>query len=452
MRLKISHTQEQELARQGIETQYQRIRDALKSVGLAQNDKDVVVKIGPELEITFVGGKDAFMRRIAHFVAGDGFDLEFRDDSHMPEKARVGHVNRVMIGEASPGSNIKRIRLVNEVNMTSQLGSRPRVVIGKHGYPEMSMEFEAFKPTELVSPPRSPLGAAEWFQQINQRITDSAPKMELKRIMIHSHPHDETVANGIHLNMSVKVGDKNLFDLDAFDGKKRTGTVENPKRLSELALCVGHASNKFLREGGLFLLAPAQSCYKRYDPNVFVGPSFIGVTTRKALGAFGSAMFRGGGRIAARLEDSEENKAKSGGGDLRFELRVVAPEAAGHPKKRTHPSQRAFPYRMVEAAMMILADGVEEYALREVGRASGKKIPKLTERGLFKAHLLEDDKLNPEFLLPWRKRDAVTAFRHNERLTAYYGDRVETIVAEASRLDEIARQESSPFSKGSRGR
>jgi hypothetical protein len=305
------------------------------------------------------------------------------------------------------------------------------------------MSANAISQKEVVSPPRSPLGVARWFGVIHQRIIDSAEEFDLKRVYFRAKPHDEVPASGIHLNGVIWANNQNLFDEDVLnallDGdhefkakKHQWGDPE--KNLSDLALCVGRACNEFLQHS-LFLFSRTNEDFTRYDTSSIVGPSFIGFTKRKEMGNFGSAMFRGGGRVGSRIESTEEDAKGSAQGPLRMELRIVGPGAAGHPNKRSYPSQRPFPFEMIEALMNIYADGVEKWAERQKLRQNGEEVPPLTEE------ILNSEK----FDLPKDRLMAIRIFTHDSRAEALYGERIKGMVQRAARLGKLYDKDSSPF-------
>jgi hypothetical protein len=408
-----------DLSEKNIVKYQNKIAELLVEAGIAESAKDVKIQIGPELEFYTVGGKGSYLKRLLQLVQQAlGQEIPEKDDSFIPKKGRAkkldeafdrGVVNRVHI-DKEPAEQTQ-IALERTVNTKGNTKTNPI----------------AFFQTEVVSPPRSPIGVARWFEQIGQVLIDNAQKYGLKRVEIVPRIHEESSTSGIHLNFSISVRKNgewiNLFTRDNFEEEKNKYGADK-KAVSKLALAVAYKVNEFLKDGGLLIFAPTQDEYDRRFNYSIVGPKNIGVEPRKKRGSFRSIMFRGNGRESFREEDKNGTPDS---GEHRIEARMVGVTAMGHPNKKAYPSQRAAPYEMIEALLYTVTEGVEAYVNKE-------KYPE-TEEKLYKI----------KHPIPLTVQQAVKNFRNSEAVKKIFGDRVEGIIERGQEHQEILYKDRSPY-------
>jgi hypothetical protein len=175
------------------------------------------------------------------------------------------------------------------------------------------------------------------------------------------------------LNTSFFASGKDLLSAESFGSGEK-------KDLSELALCIGHACNQYIRDA-FPVFAPSRSCYVRFSEAELVGPKSIRIGNRKERGNYPTAIFRGAGRICGRVEDSMRgNDADSG--PLRLEVRVAGPEAAGHPNRKAYPELAVMAYELIEANINIFANGLETWSKRQIAKLAGEEVELLSEAKL----------------------------------------------------------------------
>lgn len=485
------YIQEEADAKAGIDRHFERLRDVFKRNGIIKDNKDLKITVGLEIEFTAVGDSEAAKQRLCQILTqlllhGE-LETEDRSDIFLPPRARVEGINQAFsagvlvsptgkryhpeavgnfdyimatrrdrkgnpvispetgrvvedrVADTESGEPIKRVRRVkadSEPNLGTLLGTELRL---QDGSP--SLELVAFKQLELVSPPRSVLGTAIWASRIIQRIIDLAPSVGLVRAELRPRVHSEVLVNGLHCNIVPWINGTNALERESeqrgFTIKEGDEEVKNIKKaieptpVSEFALCLGKATNIFLRWGAFIFLPSLQDWQRVGQLNELIGPRYIGGARRKEYGNMPSWMLRGGGHVGSRMEDPE-NSAESAKGPLRMETRVIGTDALGHPNKEACKSQRAFPFRMMEAQMIILADAADIWEERQRKKAAGEKIEELTLESLLKERyeFAETDGV-PD------KRAAKRRFCNSDLAEKWYGDRRDVIVEEARRLDEL---------------
>ena len=396
-----------QLSEANIKAYQDTIANLLVKSGIAERTQDVKIQIGPELEFYTVGGKASYLKRLLQLVQQAlGQEIPAKDDGFMPKKGRAEKLNKAFDGKVGD-----RVHIDKEPAEQTQIALE-RTVNTKGNTKKNPI---AFFQAEVVSPPRSPIGVARWFEQIGQVLIDNAQKYGLKRVEIVPRIHEESSTSGIHLNFSISVRKNgewiNLFTRDNFEEEKEQ-YGEDSKAISKLAIAVAYKVNKFLKDGGLLIFAPTKDEYDRRFNYSIVGPKNIGVEPRKKRGGFTTLMPRGNG-IPASSDGTPDS------GEHRIEARMVGVTAMGHPNKEAYPSQRVAPYEMIEALMYAIAKGVKAYVDNE-------KYPK-TQENLY----------NKKHPIPLTVQEAEENFRNSEAVKEIFGDRVEDIIERGQEHQKI---------------
>jgi hypothetical protein len=436
------HENEFKTAQAGIDTQYERIRNALVESKIAENPKDIKLTIGTEIEMNIIAGGEAYSSRLLKLLHNDtkaarGEDIEDKfDDSYMPKPAQFANINEKYLSHVNklgiPKGKQTRVdlesthrddQLVSDTNITKDLEV---------------IERNAASQIELVSFPSSPKGAAAWASGAMQAMMDRIEDLGIKRIETGSYVGNGLKASGIHLNSVVSVGDRNLMSASGFSGTKVEGDHVDT-RLSEFALLIMRESNKFMNEGGTLIFAPAEHSYARYTDKAVTGPKHVGFETEKRFGEYGTVMGRGNERLSGNPHIYSDEERKDSG-PMRVEFRAVMTEAIGHPNKKAYPNQKAFAPRAIEAYTYIIANAAEKLRDRILAREGGKNVPELTEQALIKE----------KFELIQDYRTADRAFRKETRkeegnLHKLYDGRVAIILAQSKELNKIMKLDSHPY-------
>lgn len=417
------HLKEEEDAINGIGFHITRLKDALTRSGIVSPVSEIKITIGVEIEFIVVAGQEAHRMRLDE-LSDLGVLVNQKGDDYLPPLAQTKRFAEVFNNSFSGAP----VRVESELNSRLYIGTDLRVIPDESGFgTRFQVESRAFHQKELISPPLSPLEVVNWITLACDRLMTVAKEMGLIRIETRTRPHVEVRPNNVHLNCVIWEGEQNLLV-----GSQPNGST-TVARLSELALCIGHSANEFIRDAYL-LFEPAANTYWWRSLGAINGPVTIGLLQRKSDGSMPSMIFRGGGRIGARPETEQVDGITSASGPLRIELRAPLGESIGHPNKSAYVSQRAFPARLVEALMVILANGAEMLTVRRKHEHQGIWVNELSE-----AKLLEE--LYP---LPVAQTDAIETFKASSMIREFYGSRIGIILEQIQILDKILQLDSSP--------
>jgi hypothetical protein len=422
---KSARTEQERVAIENTDRYLDEAAQVFVDLGYAKKKEDVSFQGGPELELTLVAGEEAFKKRIQH-IAEHGVDPNEKDDSHMPEAARIKTLDALW--KTTIGSSMGMDQEPNSRMMVSTAG--PLVKDETTGATRYATSPKGFIGGELVFPPGSLKGVAPRINGVQQRVIDKAQDHGLEYTYFRAKPYEEQAANGVHLNVTAwikheeldKEGNtvnvkRNAFreeffkgtsvveDRVTYIGNRETGGLveeivprldgeihahpapndpENQngrQQLSEFALCLGHMCNKYLNEVP-FMFARADMDYERFGEMDSFTPNEVGFRDRKGSGDYGTAMWRGGGRIGARVETADADALSSAAGPLRMEIRAIGPGALGHPNKDAYEGQRSFSYELVETTSAMIRDAAVMLRERAEARTRGEDVEPLTEEGL----------------------------------------------------------------------
>lgn len=419
------HLKEEKDATDGIDLHITRLKDALIGSGLVSLTSEVKITIGVEIEFIVVAGEESHRIRLDE-LSDLGVLVNQKGDNYLPPLAQTKRFAEVF----NNGFSGAPVIVASEPNSRLYVGTDLRVIPDESGFgTRFQVEPRAFHQKELISPPMSPYEVVNWITLACDRLMTVAKEMELIRIETRTRPHAEVRPNNVHFNCVIWGGGQNLL------ATLQQTDFTMVDRLSEFALCIGHSANKFIRDAYL-LFEPAASTYWWRALGAINGPVSIGLLQRKSDGSMPSMIFRGGGRIGAAPETEQVDGITSASGPLRIELRAPLGEAIGHPNKSAYVSQRAFPARLVEALMAIIANGAEMLSTRQKHEQQGIPVDELSE-----TKLLEE--LYP---LPMTQADAIETFQSSSVIQEFYGDRIQIILEQIQMLDKILRLDSSPYS------
>ena len=260
-------------------------------------------------------------------------------------------------------------------------------------------------------------------------IDDEDISAQSARMLVNTEIPREVMVNG-------KASAPRILQ-QADKGKTRiVGTDE----ISQFGLMFASTLERFNHECAL-MIAPAESSYQRFSYfNSFGAPTFNGAGQRKTVGAMGSYLFRGDGRISY----GQYNKnGIPDTGDLRVENRVLCPEAIGHPN-HAYPNQRAMPYELMEGIEAVFAKASQRYAQY----LQGKEAP-IPESALFDTYgrcvqelpkgQLPETVIPEAQQLPRNKDEAIQKFLAQQGMAEeiYGRDRLADMIARRKELDQI---------------
>lgn len=460
-------TCEQKEAIDGIRRQIARTASVM---GLAQADLQQLV--GNELEWIAVAGEEAYYARLEILRQG-GEGQTVKGDTYMPEGARIETVQKKFT--PSLKGVTRTVSVVPEPTRTQF--ATIRILVPE---PESDVtEHWAMHQRELVWDPLPPVIAPRVLFSISQILIENPEEHELVRVDLSSKFGDAVYSSSIHQHHSMTAYMLALLKSDLFSPEEKLTLLHNPvhdvpqdilaalgsdpgsfeenlqqlsiqhiaeldglevnllsrsafdanaeaTEISEFGLCLGYMHNLFLGEC-MFIAAPAEQSYERFnDQKGVAAPHFIGTFPRKSLANMGSALFRGDGRISYGEYDTE---GKPDSGPLRFELRVMCPEAIGHPNKDAYPHQRAFPFEMQEGIEGMKAEAAEMFAYRVLMRrmAGGEALE--AEQLTFLAQKQEFMTQYIDGPMPLHLQVAVTHAASAEMVMARHGALMEALAS-----------------------
>ncbi len=443
-------------------------------LGYANEPDDVLITIGPEVEVTQVAGQEAWEKRrdiVSSEMQEGAPRINSKKDDYMPQDAQVTNLMKkypLPSRHMDRNNRGRKVLIEKEPDFCTNIADD--AFVDKNNI--LQRQHVALSQIEFTFFPMLPIEVPRFINKIiNQAIHDAADPekgYDLRRLETVALPTEQTSPNGIHLNcvIGVKTGQtdkygnpliKNAFSQQEWTGKGEAGDV------SDFALCVGKAHMEFL-EHSLFMFARAESDYRRFAQDVVTGPSVLGMLPRKEHNNFGTAMFRGGKRKTERK--NSDYKEKEDSGPLRFELRVPSPGAMGHPNKEAYPSQQAMTYEMIEAYMKLLHDGAKLWKKRELSRRRGGEPEKLTEQDLLPAPRLTDDDIkrmshDEAFLASQARKESLLCplasvarknFSTSPAARSYWGKERKNLIFDLSAdLDEIEISDRHPEAGQNKG-